>query len=127
MTGKHGFNSVPTEGRYEGGAASRWGERWWKEELFQAVAELQAECEGKHSIPLAAAAIRWVAFHSALERKHGDAVILGASSLQQLASNAECVGGGALPEALVSFMDTLAEMPSVRGVVPAIGSKHMTL
>lgn len=66
LTGKHKFEVASTLGRYENGAGSRWGERWWKRELFGAIDELQAECDN-HEITLAGAAIRWVAFHSALE------------------------------------------------------------
>ena len=126
LTGKHSFSKVPTEGRYGGGAASRWGERWWRKELFEAVADLQAVCD-RHGITLAAAAIRWVVFHSALRREHGDAVILGASSTEQLAANAECAAGGPLPADLVEYMDGLASRPSVRGVVPSLGSTWMKM
>lgn len=126
LTGKHKFEVSPTEGRYDGGAGSRWGERWWKRELFDAIDELQAECD-KHEITLASAAIRWAVFHSALSREHGDAVILGASSVPQLASNAECTAGGALPAALVEYMDSLSQLSSVRGVVPPLGSTWMRL
>ena len=124
LTGKHHFGDVPTEGRYEGGAASRWGERWWKEELFLAIGELQSECE-THGVTLAAAAIRWAVIHSALGPEHGDAVILGASSVAQLASNAEHSRAGPLPPQLVEFMDALADSPRVRGAVPPISSKRM--
>jgi aflatoxin B1 aldehyde reductase len=128
LTGKHSFDATPTEGRYDGGSASRWGERWWRKELFEAIEELQAVCEAQQPpIGLAAAAIRWAVYHSALSRELGDAVILGASSVEQLASNAECAAGGPLPAALVEYMDGLAGTAAVRGVVPPLGSTWMKL
>jgi aflatoxin B1 aldehyde reductase len=126
LTGKHSFEDAPREGRYEGGAQSRWGARWWKRELFDAIEALQAEC-GKYGVSMAAAAIRWAVFHSALSREYGDAVILGASSVDQLTSNAECAAAGPLPQVLVDFMDELHELTGVRGAVPAIGSTFMPL
>jgi aflatoxin B1 aldehyde reductase len=126
LTGKHSFDTVPTEGRYDGGAASRWGERWWRKELFESVGALQAVCD-RHGITLAAAAIRWAVFHSALRREYGDAVILGASSIEQLAANAACAAGGPLPAELVEYMDGMASTPPVRGVVPSLGSTWMQM
>ena len=38
----------------------------------------------KHGLTLAEVALRWISHHSLLKREHGDAVIIGASSLKHI-------------------------------------------
>lgn len=52
-----------------------------------------AEAEGVSSAELA---YRWVAYHSALDRDKGDAVIIGTSSPEQLKDTLDCVDKGPL-------------------------------
>ena len=54
-------------------------------------------------------------------------MILGASSVDQFTSNAECAAARPLPQVLVDCMDELHELTGVRGAVPAIGSTCMPL
>ena len=54
-------------------------------------------------------------------------MILGASSVDQFTSNAECAAARPLPQVLVDCMDELHELTGVRGAVPAIGSTFMPL
>lgn len=56
-----------------------------------------------------AAALRWTVYHSILRAEHGDAVILGASSAEQLERNLEAVETGPLAEDLVQVVDEVWE------------------
>ena len=61
-------------------------------------------------------ACRWLRHHSALSAEAGDAVVLGASSTEQLAANIEDASGGPLPPEVAAVMDaasaTLNPIPS---------------
>lgn len=55
------------------------------------------------------AALRWVLYHSALRKEAGDAVLIGASSTEQLVKNMRFVREGPLPEEIVSVLNGLDE------------------
>ena len=57
--------------------------RYWKEPYFKALASIQQVAD-KHKLTMAEVALRWVSHHSLLKREHGDAVIIGASSLKHI-------------------------------------------
>ena len=59
------------------------GYRYWNEPYFEALASIQKVAE-KHNLTMAEIALRWVSHHSLLKREHGDAVIIGASSLKHI-------------------------------------------
>ena len=48
------------------------------------------------------AAFRWLAYHSSLNQKEGDGIIIGASNMDQLEQNLLAQEKGALPETVVS-------------------------
>lgn len=52
-----------------------------------------------------AMALRWTMYHSILSGEHGDAVILGASSLQQLEDNLDAIEAGPLTQDLVELVN----------------------
>ena len=69
--------------------------------MYEVLEELKAATE-KAGVGLAEASMRWVMHHSALGAE--DAVILGASRLEQLRSNVADARKGPLPaELLASF------------------------
>lgn len=59
----------------------------------------------KHGINGHAAALRWTTYHSVLDREKGDAVIIGASKLSQLADNMDIIAQGPLPQEVVEVFD----------------------
>ncbi|KAH8814837.1 NADP-dependent oxidoreductase domain-containing protein [Xylogone sp. PMI_703] len=61
----------------------------------------------KHGINGHAAALRWTVYHSKLDKKYGDSVIIGASSPAQLNSNIDMIEQGPLPQEVVDAMDDL--------------------
>ncbi|KAJ3549027.1 hypothetical protein NM208_g727 [Fusarium decemcellulare] len=72
-----------------------------------AAADKVAEVASKHGIGGHAAALRWTAYHSILSKEHGDSIIIGASSPEQLESNIDMVEQGPLPEDVVSAIEAV--------------------
>ena len=60
---------------------------------------------GSRGVSMAAAALRWLRHHSMLDGQAGDAIIIGASSLDQLRSNLTALDAGPLPAELVRAFD----------------------
>lgn len=99
LTGK--YNSVddkPRDGRFA--LRKAYPGRYWKESFFDAVGIIREAC-AVHNIPMAEAALRWLAYHSKLHNARGDAIIIGASRLSQLQQNITAVEKGALPDDVV--------------------------
>lgn len=57
--------------------------RYWKEPYFKALAAIE-EVSKKHGLTLAEVALRWISHHSLLRAEHGDAVLIGASSVKHI-------------------------------------------
>jgi len=70
----------------------------------------------KHGINGHAASLRWAIHHSALSGDHGDAVVIGASKLEQLKENLEICDAGPLPEEVVEAINGV--WPSVKEKAP---------
>ncbi|WQF88011.1 Putative aldo-keto reductase, NADP-dependent oxidoreductase domain-containing protein [Colletotrichum destructivum] len=61
----------------------------------------------QHGIGGHAAALRWTAHHSILSAEHGDSVIVGASSVEQLKANLDIIEQGPLPQDVVSAVEAI--------------------
>lgn len=61
----------------------------------------------KHGIGGHGAALRWTVYHSLLSKEHGDAVIVGASSSEQLEANLDMIEQGPLPDELVAALEAV--------------------
>ena len=57
--------------------------RYWNEAYFKALESIKGIAE-KHNLTMAEIALRWVSHHSLLKREHGDAVLIGALSLNHI-------------------------------------------
>ncbi|GAB1199415.1 hypothetical protein APSETT444_008763 [Aspergillus pseudonomiae] len=55
-------------------------------------------------------ALRWTIYHSTLSREHGDAVLIGASSLSQLIQNLDAVDAGPLDEELAQLVSNVGDL-----------------
>ncbi|KAI0826486.1 Aldo/keto reductase [Trametes gibbosa] len=78
--------------------------RYWKEPFFKALADVEAVAQ-KHGLTLGEVALRWVSHHSLMRREHGDAVLIGASSVQHIEQNLKDLEKGPLPEDVVKALD----------------------
>lgn len=71
-----------------------------------AVESVRALTE-KHGINSHAAALRWTAFHSKLDGKYGDALIIGQSKIEQLQKTLDAIDEGPLPGDLVESINAV--------------------
>ncbi|GAB00020.1 uncharacterized protein L969DRAFT_53573 [Mixia osmundae IAM 14324] len=78
--------------------------RYWHDQMFEAVEQLK-EIGKKHDLTVPEIALRWMTHHSVLKREHGDAVIIGASSLAHIEQNLLDLEKPALPEEVVKAVD----------------------
>ncbi|GJE95556.1 aldo/keto reductase [Phanerochaete sordida] len=88
---------------------------YWHDEYFTGLAKIEAAAQ-KHGLTLAEVAMRWLAHHSLLKREHGDAVIIGASSVAQAEQNLTDLEKGPLPEDVVHALDEAWAL--AKGVAP---------
>ncbi|CAN8096384.1 unnamed protein product [Discula destructiva] len=98
---------TPAEGRFSDTHASGkiYRGRYFRESNFKALQILESAVE-KHGLTMIETALRWTVHHSALRVKNGnDGVIIGVSSLEQLANNLDNLEKGPLPEELLKSVD----------------------
>ncbi|KAH9856181.1 Aldo/keto reductase [Lenzites betulinus] len=86
------------------GQGQNYRARYWKEPYFRALAEIEAVAQ-KHSLTLAEVALRWISHHSLMSREHGDAVLIGASSVKHIEENLVDLEKGPLPEEVLKVLD----------------------
>ena len=66
-----------------------------KESMYQALDEW-GEIAKDAGISKAALSYRWIAYHSALKKEHGDGIIIGASRVSQLEETLKAIEAGPL-------------------------------
>ena len=101
-------DEVPDSGRFsgEGGQGAMYRDRYWKSEMFAALAVIDEACRA-FGVTVQDAALRWLAHHSSLRAVRGDGVIVGASSIAHLKQNVTAAEvGGPLPLPIVVAMET---------------------
>lgn len=79
----------------------RYIKRYWKKPFFDVLDKLKANLDriyGEGKVSLVDAAIRWMYHHSQMDGAHGDAVIIGASSVKHLDENLKSTKHGPLHE-----------------------------
>ncbi|KAK7031734.1 Aldo/keto reductase [Favolaschia claudopus] len=79
-------------------------ERYWKPAYFEALAEIRTVATA-HGLTMPEVALRWISHHSLLRREHGDAVLIGASSLEHIEQNLVDLEKGPLPDEVVAALD----------------------
>ncbi|KAI1775464.1 NADP-dependent oxidoreductase domain-containing protein [Hypoxylon cercidicola] len=95
-------------GRYDQShrVGSMYAEFYLKPSIM-AAADNAVAVASKYGISGHAAALRWAACHSVLEKAHGDSIILGVSSSKQLDSNIDAIEQGPLPEDVVAAFEDM--------------------
>ncbi|KAG5806934.1 hypothetical protein H9Q74_004728 [Fusarium xylarioides] len=73
-----------------------YSDRYLKPSITEATEKALAAA-ARHGISGHAAALRWTAHHGALRKELGDAIVIGASSVEQLNSNIDAIEAGPLP------------------------------
>lgn len=103
LTGKYtALEELPSFGRFA--QRESYKKRYWRQSFFDAVDSLRGVCE-KNGISMIDAALRWLAYHSAMDSIKGDAIIIGSSKPDQLIQNISAVTKGHLSEEVVSACD----------------------
>lgn len=104
LSGKYkDHEEAPSEGRFT--FRPNYQNRYWKKSYFDALDIIRAACEIEE-VPMAEAAFRWIAVHSALSENENNGIIIGASSAVQMENNLKFLSRGALPEKIVEAFDT---------------------
>ncbi|MCJ1449191.1 MAG: hypothetical protein MMC23_009710 [Stictis urceolatum] len=78
--------------------------RYWNDEYFEAMDLVRPVAE-KHRLTLAEVALRWMTHHSLLSKEKGDAVLIGASSVEHLEDNLVDLEKGPLPDEVCKALD----------------------
>jgi len=105
LSGKHQRNEDPSAGRFQNNKMYK--DRFWKDSFFDAAESIQKACDAEQT-SMVSAAFRWLLHHSKLQ--DGDAIIIGASSEQQLDSNLKALKDkNALSPEVLSAIDTAWE------------------
>ena len=103
LTNKYkSFSDAPSDGRFT--HRPNYQKRYWKESYFNAVSAVKEVC-AEHSIDIIEASYRWLAYHSMLNGKRGDSIIVGISKLSQLQGNIAALAKGKLPNNVVIAFD----------------------
>jgi aryl-alcohol dehydrogenase-like predicted oxidoreductase len=112
LTGRHRFDQAPSTGRFgDSRVAAMYRERYWDEELFKAIAALEG-IAGQAGLRPAELSLRWL-----LGRPVVSAVLIGASSLDQLRANLDAFAAGPLPPDVATACDSVGA--ALRGPMPA--------
>lgn len=108
LTNKYtNFNQGPDIGRFT--FRPGYLNRYWKETNFKARNYIKEKCT-KYDIDIISATYRWLAFHSMLKTKNGDAIIIGISNINQLKENINALNAGNLPKEIVCAFEEAWEI-----------------
>ena len=104
------LRSSDVEGRFGGKTALKdmYTSMYGKESLYQALDEW-GDIAKDAGITKAALAYRWITYHSALKKEHGDGVIIGSSKLSQLEETLTAIDAGPLDEETAKRADSIWE------------------
>ncbi|KAI0742480.1 Aldo/keto reductase [Daedaleopsis nitida] len=86
------------------GQGKNYRNRYWNEPYFRALSKIEAVAAA-HGLTMAEIALRWISHHSLMQRAHGDAVLIGASSLRHMEQNMVDLEKGPLPEEVLKVLD----------------------
>ncbi|KIP06781.1 hypothetical protein PHLGIDRAFT_19377 [Phlebiopsis gigantea 11061_1 CR5-6] len=86
------------------GQGRNYRSRYWNDAYFNALASIETVAQ-RHNLTIAEVALRWVSHHGLMKREHGDAIIIGASSLNHIEQNLIDLEKGPLPEEVLKVLD----------------------
>lgn len=78
--------------------------RYSKDAFFDALLHLKQACDD-NATTMPSVAVRWVLHHSLLSGTHGDGIIFGVSSVEQVNANLVASAEGPLPESIVEAFE----------------------
>ncbi len=108
LTGRYkSVDESPTDGRFT--HRPGYQGKYWKKSNFDALDVIRKAVEPQ-GMTMIEATYRWLAYHSMLDEKRGDAILLGASKLNHLIENMNTVKAGPLPDDVVSAFEKAWEV-----------------
>lgn len=106
---------TPSDGRFSDTSSTgkMYRGRYFRDSTFKALQIIEAAVE-KHGLSMIETALRWTVHHSALKVTDGnDGIIIGVSSIDQLATNLDNIEKGPLPKDLVNSLDEAWQVSKV--------------
>ena len=80
----------------------------YKTPAIEAAVQRVRDAAAAHQITGHEAALRWTVHHSALSGEHGDGVIVGVSSVEQLRSSLDAIDAGPLPADVLAAVEAIS-------------------
>ena len=103
LTGKHlSIDDIPDSGRFN--PERGYLDRYWKQDYFNVLQELQAACQEFDLKPVEVA-LSWLVNHSLLDNSLGDGIILGASRVEHLDQNMKACNHAPLEPSILDILD----------------------
>ncbi len=103
LTGKHrAIDKLPDSGRFV--KRYNYRDRYWKAEYFDGLQQLTERC-GELDVTHVEVAMSWLLNHSMLDAEQGDAIILGASRIEQLEENLKAITAEPLDQSILDILD----------------------
>lgn len=103
LTGRYSNSTAaPTSGRFQ--RFSGYMPRYWKKSYLEAMEKIGASIK-QVNISMTTGALSWLYHHSKLDSDLGDAIIIGASTLDQLSANLSACNNGPLEDSLVNVFN----------------------
>jgi len=101
---KRKFEEKPESGRF---SRTTYFDAYWHKQIFEEIEIFSNLCK-KYGLEMRDAAMRWIMYHGELNGECGDAVILGASSVDQVRDNLDItLKGTPLDEEFVKEIDNM--------------------
>lgn len=95
------------QGRFSKEAAFGAYNKMYHNEAFMSLLEKWEAIANEENVSKAELAYRWVNHHSALKQRYGDAIIFGASKLEQIEQTAGYLKAGPLSDKAAKAIDAL--------------------
>ncbi len=103
LTGKHqAFDKIPDSGRFV--TRYNYQDRYWKSDYFEVLQQL-ANKSAELGVKPVEIAMSWLTNHSLLDASRGDAIILGASRIEQLDENISSMTATVLDQSILDVLD----------------------
>ena len=103
LTGKHmSVDDIPDSGRFN--VERGYLDRYWKQDYFNVLQELQGACEELDLKPVEVA-LSWLVNHSLLDDARADGIILGASRVAHLDQNMRACSHAPLDPSILEILD----------------------
>lgn len=108
LTGKYNsVDNLPDAGRFV--KRYNYQDRYWKPDYFDVLQQLSIK-SAEFDINPVEVAMSWLVQHSMLDAARGDAIILGASRIEQLDENLQSMNAKPLDQSILDILDTGWEM-----------------